>query len=29
VSVDYVIGEALARMKAHIETGDAENAVIG
>ena len=29
VSVDYVIGEALARMKAHIETGDAVNAVIG
>jgi uncharacterized protein YndB with AHSA1/START domain len=29
VPVDYVIGEALARMKAHIETGDAENAVIG
>jgi len=29
VSVDYVLGEALARMKAYIETGDAENAVIG
>ncbi len=29
VPVDYVIGGALARMKAHIETGNAENAVIG
>ena len=29
VSVDYVLGEALARMKAYIETGDAENAVVG
>ena len=29
VPVDYVIGEALQRMKAHIETGDAGNAVIG
>lgn len=27
--VDDVIGEALARMKAYIETGNAENAVIG
>lgn len=27
--VDYVIGEALARLKAHIETGDPENANIG
>ena len=26
--VDYVIGEALLRLKAHIETGDAENAVV-
>ena len=26
--VDYVIGEALMRMQAHVETGDAENAVI-
>ncbi len=25
--VDYVIGEALARLAAHIETGDADNAV--
>ena len=29
VPVDSVIGGALARMKAYIETGDAENAVIG
>ena len=29
IPVDYVLGEALARMKALIETGDAENAVIG
>ena len=27
--VDYVIGEALARLKAQIETGDPENAEIG
>ena len=27
--VDFVIGEALARLKAHIESGDAENADIG
>ena len=26
--VDYVIGEALQRLKAYVETGDAENAVI-
>ena len=26
--VDYVIGEALQRLKAHVETGDAENAVV-
>ena len=26
--VDYVIGEALQRLKAHVETGDAENAVL-
>ena len=26
--VDYVIGEALQRLKAHVETGDAEQAVI-
>jgi uncharacterized protein YndB with AHSA1/START domain len=26
--VDYVIGEALLRMKAHIETGDADNASV-
>ena len=26
--VDYVIGEALHRLKAHVETGDAEHAVI-
>ena len=27
--VDFVIGEALARLKAHIETGDPENADVG
>jgi hypothetical protein len=26
--VDYVIGEALQRLKAHIETGDAEQASV-
>lgn len=26
--VDYVIGEALLRLKAHIETGDADNAIV-
>ena len=26
--VDYVIGEALQRLKAHVETGDAENAAV-
>ena len=26
--VDFVIGEALARLKAHVETGDAENATV-
>lgn len=26
--VDFVIGEALARLKAHVETGDAENASV-
>ena len=28
IPVDYVIGEALLRLKAHIENGDAENAVV-
>ena len=28
IPVDYVIGEALQRLKAHVETGDAENAVV-
>ena len=28
VPVDYVIGEALLRLKAHVESGDAENAVV-
>jgi len=28
-NVDYVIGEALARLKAHIETGDPEDADLG
>ena len=27
-AVDYVIGEALQRLKAHIETGDADNAAL-
>lgn len=27
--VDFVIGEALQRLKAHVETGDAENATAG
>ena len=28
IPVDYVVGEALQRLKAHVETGDAENAVV-
>ena len=28
VPVDYVIGEALSRLRAHVETGDASNAVV-
>lgn len=28
VPVDYVIGEALGRLRAHVETGDASNAVV-
>ena len=28
IPVDYVIGEALARMKAYVETGDPEKAVV-
>jgi len=27
-SVDYVIGEALLRLKAHVETGKADDAVL-